>query len=194
TEGGAATATSSDGAFCPESAWFCEDFEALPPGEFEGDDRWTVVVNNADRENRSLEISEERPHSGRAALRATTAAGSNNNWQNFILHRFDDAPEPFYGRVFVYVAQFGIKTSSVHWYFLEHRAYGEYNGANPESTGHLVRIINGYYATGETTTSMTINYALPGQEMNSTSSTHDMFDGRWVCFEWWYDAAANDAA
>lgn len=178
---------------CPVSAWFCEDFEALPGGPFEGNERWEVVVNAADRDNRTLAIEAGMTHGGEAALHATTAAGMTNNWQNFILHRFESPPEAFYGRVYVYVTHFAVKTTNLHWWMLEHRSYGEFNGIENTTNGHIVRILNGYYpADNVETTSQTFNYDIPGDgETGTTGPTYDRYEGRWTCFEWFHDVAAD---
>jgi len=188
---------SSDDALCPASAWFCEDFESLPLGSFAGDERWAVVVNNSDRENRDLAIGDAMPHTGTAALRATTASGDTNNWQNYLLHTFDVPRAAFFGRAFYYVATFADQTDgSAHWMLLEHRAYGTYNGIENENPGHVIRILNGFSVTGDEpnqTVPLSFNYAgVP--EMGTRSSAQPVFDGRWVCFEWAYDEPANRLA
>lgn len=190
--------TGGTDSWCPETAWFCEDFETLPHGSFAGDERWSIAISNADRDNRDLEIASENPHAGGSALRATTAAGANNNWQNYLVHTFDAPQSTFFGRVFIYVERFAVKLEEpsrpgMHWYMLEHRAFGVHNGIENTNPGHLVRLLNGHYGFGvPSETSMALNYVIPGTGEEGTSAgSHPIFEDRWVCFEWLYDAAAN---
>jgi hypothetical protein len=158
---------------------FCEDFDALAPGEASSPD-WDV---DFDRGSLTVEAADGgRP--GNQVLRAGT---EDNGRARLVVSDFSAPGNSFFGRARISVAELPTAPDFAHWVLVE--------ATGPEAGSEIVRPLGGQFIPvqgggGENRLGIGADGGPTGDWTDHRESA-PAAEGQWQCFEWEMDASDN---